>query len=131
MKFNTLCMPFAVYSYMKKYYGSPETQTGARNFARKFYSSKAWEKKSKTYRKNHPLCVRCLKKGLYTRSTCVHHKIHISEDNFRDPQILFGDANLEALCDDCHAKEHSKHKVEFEYDENGTLISNTWEEENE
>ena len=47
---------------MKKYYGSEATKTGARNYARKFYSSKAWEKKSKAYRKAHPLCERCLKK---------------------------------------------------------------------
>ena len=109
-------------SDMKKYYGSEATKTGARNYARKFYSSKAWEKKSKAYRKSHPLCERCLKKGIYTRSTCVHHKIHIDQDNYRDIHILFGDSNLEALCDLCHAEEHSKRKPSFEFDENGMLI---------
>ena len=109
-------------SDMKKYYGSEATKTGARNYARKFYSSKAWERKSKAYRKAHPLCERCLKKGIYTRSTCVHHKTHIDQDNYRDVHILFGDSNLEALCDLCHAQEHSKRKPSFEFDENGMLI---------
>lgn len=109
-------------SDMKKYYGSEATKTGARNYARKFYSSKAWENKSKAYRKAHPLCERCLKKGIYTRSTCVHHKVHINQDNYRDIHILFGDSNLEALCDLCHAEEHSKRKPSFEFDENGMLI---------
>ena len=109
-------------SDMKKYYGSEATKTGARNYARKFYSSKAWERKSKAYRKAHPLCERCLKKGIYTRSTCVHHKVHIDQDNYRDVHILFGDSNLEALCDLCHAEEHSKRKPSFEFDENGMLI---------
>lgn len=119
---NCNCNQIFECSDMKKYYGSEATKTGARNYARKFYSSKAWEKKSKAYRKAHPLCERCLKKGIYTRSTCVHHKIHIDQDNYRDIHILFGDSNLEALCDLCHAEEHSKRKPSFEFDENGMLI---------
>lgn len=106
---------------MRKYYGSKEARTGARNFARKFYSSKAWEKKSKAYRKEHPLCERCLKRGLFTPSTCVHHKEHITKDNYHDPRVLFNDENLEALCDLCHAKEHSEGSF-FEFSEDGTLI---------
>lgn len=119
---NFNCNQIFECSDMKKYYGSEATKTGARNYARKFYSSKAWEKKSKAYRKAHPLCERCLKKGIYNRSTCVHHKVHIDQDNYRDIHILFGDSNLEALCDLCHAEEHSKRKPSFEFDENGMLI---------
>lgn len=106
---------------MKKYYGSEETKKGARNFARKFYSSKSWEKRSIAFRKMHPLCERCLKKGILTKSTCVHHKEHISEENYQNADILYGEDNLEALCDKCHAEEHSGTK-RFEFDENGQLI---------
>ena len=105
---------------MKKYYGDKE---GARNFARKFYSSKAWKSKSKAYRAMHPLCERCLKHGIYSKSTCVHHKEHISRNNQYDWSILLGDENLESLCDDCHAKEHAKH-TSYEFNEDGTLIDN-------
>lgn len=100
-----------------KYYGNQ----GARNYARKFYSSKAWTVKSKAYRKSHPLCERCLKRGIYTKSTCVHHKEHISKDNYNDTSILLGDDNLEALCDDCHAKEHSK-RTYYEFNEDGAMV---------
>lgn len=94
---------------------------GARNFALKFYKSKAWKQKSKMYRALHPLCEKCLEKGIYTPSQCVHHKIHITRDNMSDPEILMGDNNLQALCRDCHAAEHSKRQpVKFNSD--GSLI---------
>ena len=43
--------------------------------------------------------------------------------NQYDWNILLGDDNLEALCDDCHAKEHAK-CTSYEFDEDGTLIDN-------
>lgn len=49
-------------------------------------------------------------------------------DNFQNQRILFGDENLEALCDLCHAKEHSKGDF-FEFSEDGTLIDFKREEE--
>ncbi len=109
---------------MKKYYGSNITkQNGARNYARKFYASKTWTKRSLAYRKAHPLCERCLKRGLYNRAECVHHKIHIDESNYKNEHILLDDSNLESLCGDCHAKEHAKTTtIYYEYDENGCLI---------
>lgn len=82
-------------------------KVGARNYALKFYKSKAWKERSVTYRKQHPLCERCLAKGIYTPAALVHHKIHIDENNMNDPFILLSDENLEALCHDCHNDEHS------------------------
>lgn len=112
---------------MKKYYGAKITkQKGARNFAKEFYAGKTWRIKSKTYRKLHPLCERCLKRGIYKKAECVHHKIHIDENNYMDQQILLNDSNLESLCGDCHAKEHSHGTtIYYEYDENGKLIDFT------
>jgi len=101
-----------------KYYGDKQ---GARNFARKFYSSKAWTCKSKAYRQIHPLCERCLRRGIYTKATCVHHKEHISIDNYQDYNVLLNDDNLEALCDDCHAKEHAS-TTYYDFDDNGQLV---------
>lgn len=114
-------------AYMKKYYGAKITkQKGARNFAKEFYAGKTWRIKSKTYRKLHPLCERCLKRGIYKRAECVHHKIHIDENNYMDQQILLNDNNLESLCGDCHAKEHAHGTtIYYEYDENGKLIDFT------
>ena len=94
---------------------------GARNFANKFYSGKAWEHLSKRYRAEHPFCERCLKKGLYEPAALVHHKIHIDSTNCRDPEILYGYDNLESLCLKCHAEEHTG-KVAESYDTDGRLI---------
>lgn len=106
----------------KKWYGSEDTKKGARNYARKFYNSGAWKKRRKAYRQAHPLCERCLAKGIYTEATCVHHKIHINEKNYTDPNILFGDDNLEALCDLCHSKEHSSETSVFVFDERTGML---------
>lgn len=96
---------------------------GARNFAKKFYKSSAWIKKSKAYRRKHPLCERCLKKGIYTPSQCVHHKIYISRENYKDARITLNDDNLEALCHLCHEREHNG-GIDYEFDEDGSLVCN-------
>lgn len=115
---------------MKKYFGEKITKTGARNFARKFYSSKTWTQRSMVYRKMHPWCERCLKRGIYKPADCVHHKIHIDKTNYMDTKILLDDSNLESLCDDCHAKEHAKKETTYyDFDENGRLIDYTKESE--
>lgn len=105
---------------MKRYYGDE----GARNYARSFYSGKTWRVKSESYRKKHPFCERCLKRGIIEPTSCVHHKIHINKENYRDYKILLNSKNLESLCMNCHAKEHSNEHVEFEFEEDGTLKMN-------
>lgn len=109
---------------MKKYYGDE----GARHYARKFYSSSTWTKRSKAYREKHPFCERCLAKGYLEPSACVHHRIHIDKENYKDYKILLNEENLEALCTNCHAKEHARHKAVFEFKEDGTLME-TYEKE--
>lgn len=98
-----------------------QKRKGARNYAGKFYSGKHWEKLSASYRRDHPLCERCLKKGILEPAVLVHHKTHINSTNCTDPEILYGLDNLESLCAKCHAEEHSG-KVQEEYDSEGRLI---------
>lgn len=112
----------SVFSAICRYMNNEFNRQGARWYARKFYSSKAWEKRSKTYRQSHPLCERCLKKGRYEPSTCVHHVIHINKQNYKDPKILFNDSNLEALCDKCHYEEHHGNGTSFTFAPDGTLM---------
>lgn len=97
-------------------------RNGARNFALKFYKSKNWKAKSVSYRKQHPLCERCLKKGLYVPAQLVHHKIHIDQSNFEDPMILLNDNNLESLCRECHAQEHSTKGEKPLFNPDGSLL---------
>lgn len=58
-----------------------------------------WEKYSKQYRLQHPLCVHCLKRGITTATECVDHIEPVSGPN--DP--LFWDPdNHQSLCNTCH-----------------------------
>ena len=59
-----------------------------------------WQKASKQFLKENPLCIKCLAGGKYTEATVVDHiKPH------RNNQELFWDRNnWQALCKRCHDK---------------------------
>ena len=77
------------------------------NTIREFYSSKQWTQCAIAYRKSKQgLCERCLKKGLIVPCDEVHHKIRLTKENINNPQISLNFDNLEALCSECHDKEH-------------------------
>lgn len=70
----------------------------------KFYRSPAWTKASKAYRKLHPICQRCEKKGVIKPVQLVHHTTSLQE-------LLLYKLNplsykyLQSLCISCHQKE--------------------------
>ena len=77
------------------------------NTIREFYSSKQWTQCAIAYRQSKQgLCERCLKKGLIVPCDEVHHKIRLTKENINNPQISLNFDNLEALCSECHDKEH-------------------------
>ena len=74
---------------------------------KEFYSSANWQKCRNTYISTvSGLCERCLKKGLIVPAREVHHKIRLTEQNINDYSISLNFKNLEALCVECHDKEH-------------------------
>lgn len=74
----------------------------AKDYARKFYSSAAWIKTQAAYMASQNyLCERC-----GDMACIVHHKKHITPQNIDDVNITLNWDNLEALCQDCHNKEH-------------------------
>lgn len=76
-------------------------------WAKNFYTSKAWIKNSKAYLASQDgLCERCRAKGRLVPAVIVHHRIHLTPELIKDPQIAMSWSNLEALCKDCHNKEH-------------------------
>lgn len=80
-------------------------------FAEQFYKSPAWKNCRDGYMKKvSGLCERCLSQGLYEPAEIVHHKIHLTPQNIIDPSIALNYDNLEALCRNCHAKEHGSTK---------------------
>lgn len=78
----------------------------AREFSKAFYKSSAWIKCRKAFLSVHPYCNRCEQAGRITPAEHVHHKIWLSPKNIHDPYITLNWDNLEALCHDCHTKEH-------------------------
>lgn len=87
----------------------------AKEYAKAFYKSKAWENCRAGYIKYvGGLCERCLKNGSYNAGVIVHHKIHLNPDNITNPEIALDYNNLELLCMDCHNKEHTEDRLKYE-----------------
>lgn len=79
----------------------------AKEYAKKFYSSKAWQDCRNEYakRRNH-LCEDCLRRGIYRPGEIVHHKIELDPVNIEKPEIALNFDNLELLCRECHDRRH-------------------------
>lgn len=67
-----------------------------------FYNGKLWRKVSRLYLQSK--CYVCERCG--QPATICHHKIYLNDSNKTDPAIAYSFDNLEALCLDCHNKEH-------------------------
>ena len=96
-----------------------------RSVPQTFYKNKRWRQCQADYMSsvNH-LCERCKTKGRYIPADIVHHKIHLTSGNMNDPSVANNFENLEALCQDCHNKEHfgDKEPRRFEIGSDGELI---------
>ena len=94
----------------------------ARAFSVDFYKSDAWENCRAAYLQSvGGLCEECLRQGLYTPAVIVHHKIHLTPDNIKDPEVALNFANLEALCRTHHGAEHSGRR--YRIDASGHIIT--------
>ena len=79
----------------------------AKAYARKFYSSKAWQDCRNEYMKQaHYLCENCLRRGIYRPAEIVHHKIELDPITIERPEISLNFNNLEAVCRECHSLYH-------------------------
>ena len=79
----------------------------AKEFAKRFYSSKTWQDCRNEYaKKAHHLCENCLRKGIYKPGVIVHHVEELTPFNIENPEISLNFDNLELLCRDCHAEIH-------------------------
>lgn len=97
----------------------------ARAFAKQFYSSKAWQDCRNAYaQRAHYLCENCLRRGIYRPGEIVHHIIELTPMNITDPAIALSSKNLELLCRECHAEQHSERKKaeRYVFDANGGII---------
>jgi 5-methylcytosine-specific restriction endonuclease McrA len=67
----------------------------------RWYNRAAWKRLRAVKLRSHPLCARCLERGLTTPAEHVHHV----EDLADAPGLAFEAANLESLCPPCHSRE--------------------------
>lgn len=84
-----------------------------------FYKSQSWQDcragflTSKLW-----ICERC--EG---PATIAHHRIYLTPENIYDALISLNWDNLEALCKDCHNKEHHKSQGRrYTFDGSGNVI---------
>ena len=69
-----------------------------------FYDSAAWRKCSKSFLESKMyICERCGQPA-----TTAHHKIYLNTENIQNSRIALSWDNLEALCSECHNKEHGR-----------------------
>lgn len=69
------------------------------------------------------MCERCFKRGELTPAKVVHHIEHITPENVNDPHVTLRYANLQRLCQDCHAAVHSgEQEPRVTFDENGNVV---------
>ena len=74
-----------------------------------FYNSTAWKQCREAYKhKVAYLCERCGAPGVI-----VHHKIRVTAETIKNPEVLLNFDNLELLCMRCHNKEHEKENPRF------------------
>lgn len=79
----------------------------AKEFARKFYSSKQWQDCRNGYAamKGY-LCENCLRNGIYKPGVIVHHLEELTPLNIHRPEVTLNYSNLELLCRECHKDIH-------------------------
>lgn len=93
----------------------------ARSVSQSFYKSAKWIKCRNGYMASkHYICERC-----GSLAVICHHKIWLNSENVNDPMIAYNWDMLEALCLDCHNKEHFGSAVieeGLQFDEKGNII---------
>ena len=97
----------------------------SRQFARQFYSSKAWQDCRNEYMKRaHYLCEDCMRRGIYKPAKEVHHIEELTPENIYRPEVSLNFNNLIALCKECHKARHKEHDRgrRYVFGKNGEII---------
>lgn len=99
----------------RKNYQQPRVQHQRTKDMSWFYNDRRWRRFSKQYKINHPYCIKCEEKGIYTPTSVTDH-IDVFEVN---PEGFVLDAlkekYMQPLCDKCHASKSGKeaHKIKI------------------
>ena len=100
----------------------------AKEFARRFYASKAWKDCRESYIASvFGLCETCAKKGIDKPGKILHHTVYLTPLNINDPMISLNRELLRYDCQECHNREHHGDDAEAVrdglcFDESGQLV---------
>lgn len=70
-----------------------------------------WQKARKRFLEAHPLCVECVKAGMYVKATDVDH----ITPHRGDQRLFWDESNWQALCHSCHSRKTSREEGSPEY----------------
>lgn len=93
-----------------------------------FYTSWIWRKCRKAFAESKGnLCERCLSRGIVQPGSKaqpleVHHKIPLTADNVKDPNIALNWERLELLCKTCHDEERERNAKRWKVGEDGHVV---------
>lgn len=59
-----------------------------------------WRNVRAAFLREHPLCAECMRRGRLTPATDVDH----IKPHHGDPDLMWDEENLQALCHACHAR---------------------------
>ena len=101
----------------------------AKEFAKAFYNSKAWQACRKAYIAERVLidggmCETCHEKPGYI----VHHKIPLTVKNIHNPSVTLNHDNMKFDCKDCHDREEThafvkRSELKCFFDANGQPVA--------
>lgn len=96
-----------------------------KDWTERFYSHKAWLQCRDSFIAKRigidgGMCQRCRQRLGYI----VHHKIVLTPENIKDPEISLNHENLEFLCHQCHNEEHDVFRASRRavFDDDGNVI---------
>lgn len=93
-----------------------------KEWAKEFYQSKAWEDCRLAFLSASYLCERCSTSSNPVIAKIVHHKTKLTQTNINNPTVTLSWENLEALCQDCHNKEHHGNRSRrYRFDDSGNV----------
>lgn len=91
-------------------------------WAEEFYSSGAWKAvREQAKKRDHYLCVDCLREGRITPAEEVHHIIPLTPANINDPSVSLSLDNLVCVCKECHKARHGAKARRYTVDEWGRV----------
>lgn len=92
------------------------------DWAVSFYSSSAWRSiREAAKKRDHYLCVDCLRAGKITPAEEVHHIIPLTPENINDTNITLNLDNLVSVCRECHKARHGARQHRYKVDELGRV----------